>query len=946
MKKFLSVVLTLTLVTSVFSMLSVDASAEEELFRFFEVEDGYKLQYCITSAEGAVVLPEEYMGKPVVAIQAKAFLNCTKITSVVLPESVTVIDEGAFYNCSLLESVNIPAGVTRIEKDTFSGCGSLKEIELHENIEYIGQEAFYNCTSLESIKIPEKVKEIFGSTFEGCKNLKNVKFSTGISAIGNYAFKNCESLTNIELPTDIVNIGMESFINTAMYNNKANWIDGVFYIGNHLICADRYDVPAFYTVRDGTIDIADSAFYRNLSVKHLTIPQSVQQLKTSVFWECKNLNILNLDGFVGSVGGHSFIETNISAVYVNSVEDWLKIDFQNEYANPLNNGAKLYVANSVVNDAVIPESAEAIKPFTFYNYDYLTSVSIPETIEEIGDFSFFGCSALVNITIPGSVQKIGEYAFCSCDSLKSATLLEGVQQMSKGVFSNCSSLQKITLSSTLEEIDYDVFYNNNSLSSVYINDIKGWVSCKFVSEQSNPLYFAEELYLNNELLTDIVLPETIEKIGDYAFANYKKLSSIVIPESVSHIGTSAFSNCESLNNVTVYGTNANLNYEQFNGSGYFLNAENREKGALYIGDYLVHYKPSVTGAFTIKEGTKVVSDYAFSNCRAITSLEMPDTVEKICTGAFFACGSLESVKFSENLKVIESSAFSFCDRLKKAVLPESLEYLGELSFCCCDALEYVYIPDSVTIINADMFLSSVNLKTVVLPKDLQKIEMGAFDVCDALENVFYNNTEESWSNVVVAECNDNLFSAKFHFNLASHASIEYTVEHPSPDSDGKRSQVCSVCGYEYSENLAYLNEYASNLKTENVRIENQNIIMEKCLLSDINEILEAQEGYKIDFSHNGNIYLGTGSKIKILDESNNTINEYTLVISGDLNGDSVCDTLDCMLMQLHFGNSEILKDEFLLASDMDDNDASDVNDFQSIVNKMLSSVGSAESENL
>ncbi len=841
MKRKFSVILVLTLIIGVFSILPIEAFAEEELFSFFETEGGYKLQYCVKTAEGEVVLPAEYMGKKVVAIQGGAFEGCEKMTSVVLPETITAIDDYAFRNCPLLESVNIPSGVTRIGNEMFANCTSLKNIELHDNIEYIGKKAFYTCKSLETVKIPAKVKVIYDSTFEYCTNLKNVLLPETVTEINMYAFKDCESLSTINLPSRVIEIDMSAFLNTAIYNNRENWSQGVLYIGAHLICADRYAVPEFYTIKEDTINIASCAFSNNYSLKHITIPKSITKISAAAFWECENLKMISFEGFIEAFGHSAFEETNISAVYINSIDDWCNTSFENESANPLYSGvAKLYVGNSVVYDVVVPENIERIKPYTFANYGYLNSVSFSNNLKEIEEYAFHNCDLLTEVIFPAHIEKIGDCAFNNCDSLSSVSFPEGLKEIGETAFGYCGALSTITLPDSIETITRNSFYATR----------------------------------------------------------------------------------------------------------FYLNESNWENQFLFIGKCLIEAKPDLYGNIVLKDGIKVIANHAFSDCDGIISVDFPSTLEIIGDGAFYSCYSLRSVEIPSNLRVIGNEAF-FNTPLQAVVFNDKIESIGKMAFGWCDFLKEISIPDSIKELPASLFADCQNLKTVVLPENLTKISESAFVSCDSLEYVFYNNTEENWNKVIIEKNNDVLSDVKIHFDSVYHDFSGYTVEHPTPEVGGKRCYHCSICGYEYSEALGYLNQYVSNLNTEavNVDAEKNIITAKKYLIEDLNEVLEAQQGYRIEFSHSENNYCGTGSKIRIVGEDGALVKAYTLIVSGDLNGDSVCDTLDCMLMQLSFNDTEILKNEFFIAADVDENNVIEMNDFQSIVNKMINAQYEADKNN-
>ncbi len=228
----------------------------------------------------------------------------------------------------------------------------------------------------------------------------------------------------------------------------------------------------------------------------------------------------------------------------------------------------------------------------------LTSVSIPNSVTQIGYRAFHVCTKLISVTIPDRVTSIGNSAFLGCTELISVTIPDSVTSIGQEAFRGCTSLTNVTIGNGVTEIGYNAFDGCTSLRSVYITDIAAWCGISFslsLGDVGNPLqYYACSLYLNGELVTDLVIPDGVTSIGDYAFYAYYQLTSVTIPDSVTSIGDSAFSECRSLTSVTI--------------------------------------PDSVTS----------IGDSAFSFC-ALTSITIPNRVTKIGEGAFEWCSSLTSV---------------------------------------------------------------------------------------------------------------------------------------------------------------------------------------------------------------------------------------------------------------------------------------------------------------
>ena len=133
-----------------------------------------------------------------------AFENCSFLTSVNIPSSVTYIGWSVFSGCSSLSSVNIPSSVTEIREATFSGCSSLTSVNIPSSVAYIGSGAFQDCISLTSVNIPSSVTEIRESTFSGCSSLTSVNIPLRVTSIGGSAFSGCSGLRSIYVYAETV----------------------------------------------------------------------------------------------------------------------------------------------------------------------------------------------------------------------------------------------------------------------------------------------------------------------------------------------------------------------------------------------------------------------------------------------------------------------------------------------------------------------------------------------------------------------------------------------------------------------------------------------------------------------------------------------------------------------------------------------------------------------
>ncbi|MBE5747019.1 MAG: leucine-rich repeat domain-containing protein [Clostridiales bacterium] len=422
----------------------------------------------------------------------------------------------------------------------------------------------------------------------------------------------------------------------------------------------------------------------------------------------------------------------------------------------------------------------------------ITSATVENGCKFIGYKAFSGCSRLTEIVIPDSVESIGEDAFSGCGNLTTVTcptlaisyipksnlqkiVLTSGDSIGFQAFYDCRNLTEIVIPDSVTSIGVQAFYNCWSLKSVYITDISAWVSIDFnVSNNgtsANPFGHCN-LFLNNELVTQLIIPDGVTRIGEGAFCGYDDLTKIVIPDSVTSIGRYAFSYCDGLaeivipDSVTSIGDSVfydcskliiyceaerkpdgwdedwrdysdyipviwDCNNNDVADDGYIYTVVDGVRYKLKDGVATVAKQPknitvaNILETVTYKDAVYSVTsigNYAFYYCYNLTEIVIPDSVTSIGASAFYGCSSLTSIAVSENsakYKSIDGNLYNKkgTELIQYAIgktatsftIPDSVTSIGIGAFGSCSSLTSVVIPDSVTSIGIDAFYSCDSL---------------------------------------------------------------------------------------------------------------------------------------------------------------------------------------------------------------------------------------------
>ena len=735
-------------------------------------------------------------------IYNSAFYDCRNLISVTIPNSVTSIGSWAFSGCSSLETITIPKSVTSIGENAFSECSSLvntyisdltawcniklynasanplsnggslylnnnliTQLIIPKSVTSIGSKAFSGCSSLTSVTIPDSVTSIEKNAFSGCSNIKSITIGSGITSIGDWAFYGCTGLTSITLPNSVTTIGKGAFERES-YSNPPDvtFLDiETIVVGNGLTSLDNLPITS--------------------ALKSITIGSGITSIDNELFKYCENAKI-----------------------YVSDLKSYLN----NFSGNPRVELTK----DSLPNDLVIPDGVASIKSFAFKGHNNLTSVTIPDSVTSIGENAFSDCNNIKTLITGNGLTSLDNLPLTS--ALKFITIGSGINSINENAFNLCNDL-------TIFKVDE----NNQNYSA---------------SEDKKILFNKDKttLIAYPSAAGDITILDGVTTIASNAFSGYSNLTSVTIPDSITSVENKAFEGCNSLTSVTFKDTN---NWFYTTNSNYTdkmqIDVADTAQNATYLKDTYCNYywykylettitvtadnvtdgisKLSKGGNHTVKvtgeitadtissiktalnnnncakvnldlsdtTGLTFIGENAFSWCKNLTSVVIPDSVTSVDYNAFLICNNIEnlvtgngltsldnlpitsalkSITIGNGINSINERTFNSCNNLTIFNVDEnnqnySVSEDGKILFnkdkttliTCSSAANDVTIPDSVTTVNSGAFVNCKNVETLVIGNGLTSLDN--LPIASSLKSITIGNNIKSIGYNTFKDCN-------------------------------------------------------------------------------------------------------------------------------------------------------------------------------------------------
>ncbi|MBE5766933.1 MAG: PKD domain-containing protein [Clostridiales bacterium] len=656
-------------------------------------------------------------------IKEAAFKNCSSLKSVYLANTVTQIEGEAFGNCSALTEVNYPLSLTTSKgysKGAFLGCLNLTYMEVPEGITTLAAAFFSNAPALKEVVLPSTLVQIASANswdvgaFTGCSALESVNLPYGLETIGSYAFSGCTSLPNPAFSKTLQTIGTHAYYGctsiTALNFPELN----------------EGDDPLDY----GLKTIKEAAFKNCSNIKSIHLANTVTQVEDEAFSNCSALTEVNYPLSLTTSKGYS------KGAFLGC----LNLTYM-EVPEGITTLAAAFFSNApALKEVVLPStlvqiaSANSWDVGAFTGCSALESVNLPYGLETIGSYAFSGCTSLPNPAFPKTLQTIGTHSYYGCTSITALNFPElnegddpldyGLKTIKEAAFKNCSNIKSIHLANTVTQVEDEAFSNCSALTEV-----------NYPLSLTTSKGYSKGAFLGCLRLAHIVVPEGVTTLAAAFFSNAPALEEVTLPSTLVKIDNAnawdvgAFSGCTALERV-------NLPY-----------------GLETIGSYAFSGCTSLPNP-VFSKALQTVGDGAYSGCTSVTALNFPepedgDDLQKyglktVGKSAFANCTSLKSAHLANTVTTIHEKAFANCTALTEVNYPLSLtSYHGYSDgiFQNCLRLKHIVVPEGVTTLATAFFSNAPALEEVTLPSTLVKIDnanawdVGAFSGCTALERV-------------------------------------------------------------------------------------------------------------------------------------------------------------------------------------------------------------------
>ena len=668
-------------------------------------------------------------------IANSAFMHCTSLRKVIIPENVTKIRRDAFKYCERLDNITIPAGVTLIEPQAFLGCDGMEAMTcLPTTPPSLGADALFTVADNPfKILVPNESYELYISANdwkeykERIYTMNNRQLITfADSKVKAICVEKWDSDKDGEISYDeaaAVNLLANAFRNSAIKEfTELQHFTGLRSIGEAAF-EDCHSLKRV-VIPDNVTSIDKLAFNRCKALESITIGKNIKTIGDEVFYDCSSLSNVQIRTGVTSIGDYAF--GGCSALTIVQIPD-----------SVISIGKFAFLRCSSLHSVTLPKVLEVVKNGTFMDCTSLKYITIPEAVTTIEQQVFFGCTALTNATLPLSLTSIGKYAFAQCSSLASVTIPEKVTSMGDYLFTKCSSLSEVICEPSYPPTaGQEMFYGNADDLKIYVYDS----SLDSYKKADRWSYYSARLYGYSSLNKD---PNAIafadNEVRDICLLNWDTNKNGHLSKSeaaaVKSIGkvfqNSKISTFDEFQYFTGLGTLENLAFWQCSS----LSSITLPSNLTAIGAQAFQGCISLA-SLEIPNTVSSIGEYAFMKCSSLTTVNIPFYVNKLEDGLFDSCYSLRYVDIPIYLMTIGNRVFANCESMHTVIIPACVITIGDSAFANCNSLQKIAFPNSVVSLGAYVCFNCANLETVHIGHSVSSILYAAFFRCPKLSRVF------------------------------------------------------------------------------------------------------------------------------------------------------------------------------------------------------------------
>ena len=598
-------------------------------------------------------------------ISANAFADCENLTSVYIADTVESIDTGAFKNCTGLYYFDLPDSIIDIGENAFFNTAYYNDSQNWDNLALCVDGRLLDAMpGVKNYTVPENVYAICENAFSDCQSLTGITIPDGVRHIGDRAFEDCSELASISLPDSLESVGRCVLDKTAYFNDASNWDGGVLYADNVIFAADENTTDADYTVKDGTRIISDYAL-NMCDLNSVTLPSSLKYMGVGLYAD---------------------------EIHIADIESWLNLGFGKDYYCDT---LSLFLDGSPVTSITIPEGVTRIRDYAFVGCDTLTDVTLHDGITEIGDFAFSNCGNLADISLPEGLKKIGYNAFYRCYALPDVTIPSSVTSV------GCGAFYDTPIYDNDSNWENGILYKDNILLYALTYEIPDTGELKI---REGTRVIADETFLSFWKACVIILPDSLQYIGDNVFEYAFDFSFTKLPSELISVGDGAFMACNFIDYYSPYATIITF-----------------PDSVRHIGDRA--FAGCGFDSIIMSDGLTEIGDYAFADIYCPVTL--PDTLEKI--GSFAFSGAyLDNIAIPQNVKEIGVGAFKDCEQLTTISLPGGIETIAAAAFSGCPLTGIYYngTEEQWNLINIEGENTSINNAHIYFLPETQLAENG------------------------------------------------------------------------------------------------------------------------------------------------------------------------------------------------------------------------------